>query len=136
VGTRLGHLTPQECGELLAASTRGRIAVLVEGHPEIFPVNHVYDPATGVVAFPSNDRTKLHAALGEPALAFEVDGTDEEGWSGWSVLVVGRAEEITDPEQKASLADRRHVRWARDPGLQWVGIHPTKVTGRRIYYSL
>ena len=108
VMTVLVDIDPLECADLLAASTFGRLGVIVEGRPEIFPVNHVYDRQTGCVAFPTNARTKLHAALDWPWVAFEVDGVQPDGRGGWSVLVVGSAEVITDPEDIARLAaDRR-----------------------------
>lgn len=129
----LEHLSDEECRERLATSVLGRIAVLVDGHPEIFPVNHVYDHDFGVVAFPSNGRTKLHAALNWPFVAFEVDGMDDE--KGWSVLVVGNAEEIIDPSRVNRFARLRSVRWSPAPA-HWLQIRPTSITGRRISYVM
>jgi nitroimidazol reductase NimA-like FMN-containing flavoprotein (pyridoxamine 5'-phosphate oxidase superfamily) len=133
--TWLEHLDEHECREHLETTSLGRIAVMVDGHPEIFPVNHVYDPALGV-AFPSNERTKLHAALEWPWICFEVDGVDTDRNRGWSVLVVGRAVEVTDPGTCRSLAARRKVAWATSSELRWLHIEPTKVTGRRISYVI
>jgi uncharacterized protein len=48
---------------LLAAATLGRLGVIVDGRPEVFPVNHVYDHESGYVVFPRKARTTLHAAL-------------------------------------------------------------------------
>ena len=42
-----------ECEDLLAAATLGRLGVVVDGRPEIFPVNHVYDRESGCVVFPT-----------------------------------------------------------------------------------
>lgn len=121
-----------ECRRLLAEATLGRLAVLVDGRPEIYPVNHVFDPASGCVTFPTGRGTKLRAALGWPYVGFEVDGLDPDGTGGWSVLVVGRAEEITDPEQVRTLAARRQVLWVAGPAVHWLRIVPVTVTGRRI----
>lgn len=63
VQTWLIDKSAQERAELLAMSKLGRLGVIVDGRPEIFPVNHVYDRETGSVAFPTNDRTKLHGSL-------------------------------------------------------------------------
>jgi hypothetical protein len=52
---------------------------MVDGHPEVFPVNHVYDRERGCFAFPTNSGTEVHAALGWPWVAFEVDGIDPDG---------------------------------------------------------
>jgi nitroimidazol reductase NimA-like FMN-containing flavoprotein (pyridoxamine 5'-phosphate oxidase superfamily) len=124
-----------ECAALLAAETLGRLGVVVDGRPEIFPVNHVYDHELGCVAFPTNPRTKLHAALSWPAVAFEVDGIRPDGSGGWSVLVLGQAEEITDAAVIDRLASQRTVLWRAGDAVHWVRIVPTSVTGRRIYAS-
>ncbi len=132
VQTWLVELSPRRCEELLATTTLGRLGVIVDGRPEIFPVNHVFDPVDRCVAFVSNERTKLHAALGWPWVAFEVDGVEPDESAGWSVLVVGRAEEIDDAGTVARLEAQRRALWRMgDPG-QWVRIVPSKVTGRQI----
>jgi uncharacterized protein len=75
------------CAHLLSASGLGRLAVIVNGRPQIFPVNHVYDRPSGCVVFPTRAGTKLHGALDWPWVGFEVDGLDRDGGGGWSVLV-------------------------------------------------
>lgn len=133
--TYLVDIDPEECAHLLASSVLGRLGVIVDGRPEIFPVNHVYDRDSGCVVFPTNARTKLHAALNWPSVAFEVDGVSPNGEGGWSVLVVGRAEPVTDPEAIARAGRERHVLWAAGDAVQWVRVVPSKVTGRRICAS-
>lgn len=132
VQTWLINIAPEDCADLLATSALGRLGVVVDGRPEIFPVNHVYDRASGCVVFPTNARTKLHSALNWPWVAYEVDGVEPDGDSGWSVMVVGRAEEITDPDEIARAARDRHVLWRPGDTAHWVRIVPSKVTGRRI----
>jgi hypothetical protein len=75
------------------------------------------------------------AALDWPWVAFEIDGVESDGDGGWSVLVVGTAEVVTDPEEVALAARERHVRWAGGDSATWVRIVPSKVTGRRICAS-
>ena len=72
-GTWLIDIPTTECNTLLAEARVGRLAVVVDGRPEIFPVNHVFDETDGTVAFPTNANTKLHAALSWPFVAFEVE---------------------------------------------------------------
>lgn len=133
LGTWLVDIPTHECHALLATATLGRVAVLVDGRPEVFPVNHVFDETDASVVFPTNANTKLHAALGWPYVAFEVDGMDTLPPSGWSVLVVGRAEEITDADVIARLAPRRTTVWRAGRQMHWLRIVPSKVTGRRIF---
>jgi uncharacterized protein len=133
--TYLVGIHPDECARLLASSTLGRLAVIVDGRPEIYPVNHVYDSELGCVIFPSNASTKLDAALNWPYVAFEVDGMDPDGEAGWSVLVVGHAEELTDRDAIARAASHRAVLWQAGPDVRWVRIVASKVSGRHITAS-
>jgi uncharacterized protein len=132
VQTWLMDISRQECDKLLASTPLGRIGVVVDGRPEVFPVNHVFDRSSCTVTFPTNDRTKLHAALSWPWVAYEVDGVEPDDTGGWSVMVVGRAEEITDEADIARLARQRRVLWRPGEVSRWVRIVPSKVTGRRI----
>lgn len=130
--TLLIEIPAEECAERLASSELGRLGVVASGRPEIFPVNHVYDRESGCVVFPTKSGTKLFAALDWPWVAFEVDGLEPDGDGGWSVLVVGRAEEVTDPSEIERIAPTRRVLWAAGSGTRWVRIVPSKVTGRQI----
>ena len=131
VQTLLVDMPVEDCEELLGRSPIGRLGVIVDGRPEIFPMNHVFDPHTRSVAFPTTAGTKLDAALNWPWAAYEVDGIDDEG-RGWSVLVVGRAEEITDPVDIERLESHRHVLWQSGESARWLRIVPNRVSGRRI----
>jgi uncharacterized protein len=132
VRTWLIDIPIEECRRLLAQAVLGRLGVIVDGRPEIFPVNHVFDANSDCVVFPSKDRTKLRAALSWPWVAFEVDGLGPGNSGGWSVLVVGRAEEVLDAEEIERLAAQRSVLWAAGRSTRWIRIVPSKITGRRI----
>ena len=132
VQTLLRDLSDGECDDLLAAAPVGRLGVVVGGRPEIFPVNHVFDRASRSIVFPTRDAVKLHAAFDWPFVAFEVDGGADDTEGGWSVLVVGRAEEVTDPAVIARCRRERTVRWGSGPNARWLRVVPSKVTGRRI----
>lgn len=130
--TWLSDLTSAECAEFLALSWMGRLGVIVDDHPEIFPVNHAFDPVTGDIAFPSRSGTKLATAIAAPWVAYEVDGVDGDDGSGWSVLVIGRAEELTDQHEIDKMIRLRKARWALSEKSHWLVIRPVRVTGRRI----
>lgn len=132
--TWLMDIPQRECAERLASASFGRIGVVVNGRPEIFPVNHVYDAERGHVTFATNDRTKLHAAKDWPWVAYEIDGIEQgaDGDEGWSVLVVGHVEEITDPTRIEVLESKRSALWRPGKDIHWMEILPEKVTGRRI----
>lgn len=132
VQTWLVDIPPQECYRLLQESVVGRLGVVIQGRPEIFPVSHVFDVESGCVSFPTGGHTKFKAALEWPWVAFEVDGMEENREGAWSVQVVGSAEEITDEAEISRLVTLRHVNWITGPSVHWLRIVATQVTGRRV----
>lgn len=66
-------------------------------------------------------------------VAFEVDHVNQVMSQGWSVLAVGPARVVTDPDEVRKLADRAHTEpWAGGEREMWVSIRPRRLTGRRI----
>jgi Pyridoxamine 5'-phosphate oxidase len=66
-------------------------------------------------------------------VAFEVDHLDEAMSQGWSVLAVGPAQTVTEPDAVRRLTERAHTTpWAGGEREMWVTIRPTHLTGRRI----
>lgn len=127
--TMLEVLTPRACRDLLTTGRIGRVAVVVEGHPEVFPVAYAVDG--DAVVFRTDTGTKLHAAVHWPSVAFEVDEVDEVSGEAWSVLVVGPVSEVSDGETLRRLRALDLGAWAPGDGLHWLRVAPTKVTGRR-----
>jgi len=126
----LESLTESECIDLLATHHVGRLAVVAEGRPLIFPVN--YTLGDRIVAIRTADGTKLAAAR-NAHVAFEVDGYDANIGHGWSVLVQGVAYDITQAVDRQSELARRMRVEPLAPGAhdRWLGIHPVAITGRR-----
>jgi hypothetical protein len=74
--TGLGVLGRQGCLRCLASHPLGRVAVLVNGWPMIFPVNHhVVDSDT--IVFRSDEVSKLAGVGGGLCMSLETDGIDE-----------------------------------------------------------
>ena len=80
-------LTFDECWELLADDILGRLALVVDGHPEIFPVNYVLDRRS--IVFRSAGGSKLWGAQADRPAALEIDGYDPNTEVAWSVVVRG-----------------------------------------------
>ena len=120
-----------ECLELLASQPIGRLGFAEEGDVTILPVR--YAMYEGNVVFRSAVGAKLEAAVRWQAVAFEIDGWDAERKSGWSVLVHGTANEVTDPEREAKLAELGLEMWVGSAHpTHWVEVRPHEITGRRI----
>lgn len=126
-------LEHEECWSLLSSSVVGRLAVSITDHPDIFPINHIVD--RGRLLFRSAEGTKLAAAVLGRAVAFEVDGYDEDQRVAWSVVVKGRAEEIQILDEILHAMDLPLFPWHEGPKLRWVRIIPDEVTGRRFHMS-
>ena len=128
----LEEMPPIGCDRHLRTETIGRVAVVVDGHPEIFPVNYAVDER-GDIFFRTDPGTKLAAVATAPTIAFEVDGIDEHNQLGWSVLAVGPARWLSTPEQFAHVRTLELEPWAAGEKANVVRLSPTKVTGRRIH---
>lgn len=126
-------LTREECLELLAANSFGRLAVSGGGDtPVIRPVNYLFDLRSQSVAFRTAAGSKFHSLVRATNAAFEIDGVDLAKRIGWSVIVAGVTEEITTPSEKRRL-DRLGVdTWAPGDRPHWVRIRAWTVSGRRI----
>lgn len=127
----LRDLDADECRALLSTHGVGRIAVTsADGRPAVVPVN--YEVVHDAIVF----RTAPHsvaASAAETEVAFEVDHVDEALSRGWSVLAVGPASVVTDPEAVRGLTLRAHsTPWAGGAREMWISVRPTSLTGRRI----
>jgi nitroimidazol reductase NimA-like FMN-containing flavoprotein (pyridoxamine 5'-phosphate oxidase superfamily) len=120
-----------ECLNLLALAQVGRVAFVVDGRPEILPVNYALDG--DAVLF----RTSAQSVLNQASLtnvAFEVDCIDTSTQSGWSVVVHGHADDIGDAIDPTSERLRRLVlvTWAPGQRQSWFVIRPHTISGRRL----
>lgn len=120
-------LSVPDCWDLLRADEVGRLAVVIDGVPEIFPVNYVVDH--GSIVFRTAEGTKFDAAVLGQTVAFEIDG--EADGEAWSVVVKGRAEEIQKMEAVFAAAHLPLYPWNASPKPNFVQILPEQVTGRR-----
>ena len=127
---RWQELTRAECFELLAAEQLGRVAVVDDRGPVVFPVHFVLDRHT--VVFRTGTGTKLSAASLGRRVSFEVDRADPATRTGWSVVVRGEAVEVTDRAELTRLRALPLEMWAPGTRAHYVRILPSTLTGRRI----
>ena len=130
--TGLEVLDRDECFRLLGLNGVGRIAVVDGGHPVIFPINYVVDSEQ--IMFRTAPGTKLDAAVRTQRVAFEIDSADPMYHTGWSVLVVGRCEEITDPQRRAEIDQLPLRPWAAGAKDHIIAISAEQVSGRRVVH--
>jgi uncharacterized protein len=128
--SELEVLDEQECLALLAGAEVGRVGVVVDGQPLIFPVNYVFERNSIVV------RTSFGTMLSGASLAlvaFEVDSFDADRRSGWSVMVQGVGNDVTDALDRTSehLQKVEVLPWAPGPRPRLLRIDARTITGRR-----
>jgi nitroimidazol reductase NimA-like FMN-containing flavoprotein (pyridoxamine 5'-phosphate oxidase superfamily) len=124
-----GKLGYDDCWELLAAGVVGRLALIVDDHPEIFPVNYVLERRS--IVFRTAVGTKLWGANASRRAAFEIDGYDARDEEAWSVVARGDTEVITDAEEIAAVDALQLEPWQPGAKNHYVRLSPRALTGRR-----
>ena len=132
-GGRLVELDRAEAIELLTSKKVGRLGFLSEDGPQILPLNYVVIDEHVII------RTVAYGVVARGALdqrvAFEVDDVDDFLEAGWSVLVVGPAQLLSD----AQLEQLRHgpapQPWAEGPRSMFMSVRCHQVNGRRLIPS-
>ncbi|GAA1880062.1 helix-turn-helix domain-containing protein [Streptantibioticus ferralitis] len=123
-------LDEAQCRARLSTHGVGRVSVTTEAGPAIIPVN--YSVIDDAVVFRTAPDAAPATASGTK-VAFEVDHIDEAMSQGWSVLVVGMAQQVTNPETIGRLVAEAHSKpWAGGDREVWIRIEPEHITGRLI----
>jgi uncharacterized protein len=122
-------LSNEECWALLQSHNLGRLAIVIEGRPRIFPVN--YAAAENTVVFRTEPGTKLQHGPGSAA-CFEIDDYDQGTSMAWSVMVVGVLEDITEANDERSRRLRSLSVEPAAPGrrLHWLALNADELSGR------
>ena len=121
-------LTASQSWALVRETLVGRLAVVVDDLPEIFPINFVVDH--GTVVFRTAAGTKLRASINQP-VAFELDGYDPSTGEAWSVVIKGICHAITGLDEVLDALVLPLETWHAAAKPQLVRIVPTNVSGRR-----
>jgi nitroimidazol reductase NimA-like FMN-containing flavoprotein (pyridoxamine 5'-phosphate oxidase superfamily) len=123
-------LSEEECRNLVGMARVGRVGVTMGAVAAIFPVN--FAVLDGDIVFRTGTGTKLDAATRNSVVAFEVDRIDAVYEEGWSVFVVGAAEEVHDPKELEHVRQLDLPTWAGGARDRVVRIRPDFMSGRRI----
>jgi nitroimidazol reductase NimA-like FMN-containing flavoprotein (pyridoxamine 5'-phosphate oxidase superfamily) len=123
-------LSREECLELLATKSLGRVGVRVGETQAILPVN--YALYNDEIVFRTDPGMKLMAAVLRTKVVFEVDHAEPEVHGGWSVNVVGHIEEARGHGERDEILGLPLEPWADGVRDNVVRIRCEQVTGRRI----
>jgi nitroimidazol reductase NimA-like FMN-containing flavoprotein (pyridoxamine 5'-phosphate oxidase superfamily) len=122
-------LSDEECWTLLRSHSLGRLAIVVENRPRVFPVN--YGAAESTIVFRTEPGAKLQHGPGS-VVCFEIDDYDQRTAMAWSVMVIGVLEDFTNANDERSRGLRRLPVEPVAPGnkLHWIALHADEVSGR------
>lgn len=115
----------EDCLEMLRNQSIGRVAMVVDDRIDIFPVNYTLDGRS--ILFRTNPGRKLRGASASE-VAFEVDSLEPDTHAGWSVVVHGAPDDVTDQIEPGTDTVEP---WA-GPKDFLVRITPRSITGRRV----
>jgi nitroimidazol reductase NimA-like FMN-containing flavoprotein (pyridoxamine 5'-phosphate oxidase superfamily) len=124
-------LSEAECRRLLDENHVGRVAFLDNEYPVVLPVNYIVDG--DAIAIRTDIGAKLDAIPLNRA-AFEIDGFEQWNHSGWSVLVQGFGQDVSDaigPRYEALRKSGPEL-WAPGDRAHWLTISINRISGRRI----
>ncbi len=129
--TTAQQLDSAEAMLLLANVDYGRVVFNLHALPAIRPVNHLVDDGMIVI------RSRLTSAVscatrseGRVIVAYEADSLDVETRTGWSVVVTGHAQTLTDPDSVARY-ERLLRPWVNHADTV-IAIEPQIISGLRI----
>jgi nitroimidazol reductase NimA-like FMN-containing flavoprotein (pyridoxamine 5'-phosphate oxidase superfamily) len=130
--TWLEELSYADCLALLRQQVVGRIGVVVNEFPVVFPVNYRLVETRAITWIAIRTRPGNVIEQAGKNVAFEIDGVDPFHHQGWSVLVRGTLHHV-DPD----AADFRE-RFDPDPWVlaerdAWLVIEPFAITGRQLH---
>lgn len=126
----LEKLDRAACYALLRTVPIGRIVFTEAALPAIQPVNFALDGDDVIIRTSSG--SKLAAATRSAVVAFEADEYSGATMSGWSVVIVGRSDVVTDDAERRRLDGLRLTPWALGERPHYIRIRPEIVRGRRI----
>lgn len=128
--TTLGTLSVSECERLLRASVFGRLVLTTPERLEVVPVNYAVMGDSVLLRTAAGSLLDRHAH--GAVVLLEVDEVDHERWQGWSVVVRGRGERLT--EEQLTVAERSSPgppQWAPDRDV-WIRLRYLEITGRKL----
>ncbi len=126
---RIEQMSTDECWEILDRERFGRLAVAVQGEPDIFPINFLVD--NGALLMRTAPGTKLTELVINAAVAVEADG--RSGDEAWSVIVKGLAR-MVDSFSETYADDEKHLEtWLPSDKPIYVEITVRDISGRRFY---
>lgn len=129
IAPKAESLTTKQCWKLLSDTSVGRLAVTVDGKPDVFPVNYKIDGES--LLFRTGAGTKINAINENASVAFEADAVSAEFGLAWSVVVKGNAEIVPADNNELNTTTHGLFPWQGVGKSHLIRIVPENITGRR-----
>ena len=129
-GPLLEELSRDECLARLADAGVGRFVFLDGRGPVAIPVNFALQGQD--IGFRTRPGSNLALRTRQFRTSFEVDHLDPGAREGWSVVVSGQADLVTDPVEQEQLKALAPVPWAGGDRSAVYRLRPVEITGRRV----
>lgn len=123
------ELTAEECWRLLQQTAVGRLGVIIDARPDVFPVNYKVEDNT--LVFLTGTGTKTRAIDNDAAVALEADAVSSEFGTAWSVVVKGKAIHADTTKETLDSLSKALFPWQGTSQNHLFRILPESVTGRR-----
>ena|SRR5215216_3149840 len=120
----LVSLSEEECWTRLALNDLGRIAIVRDGAPEIFPLSYRVAQDGGARSILIRTRVDNVIDRAGASVCFQIDGVDPGGHSGWSVMANGHLHTAPRPPDTTHIAPDGHDTWRT--------VVVTRLSGRRL----
>lgn len=124
-------LSVDDCLDLLRAGVVGRVALCTPMGPRIVPVN--YAVHGDAIVFRTTPYSEVGTYARDAEVAFETDHIDYDSHTGWSVVALGRAHMVNDPEEIREIRAGWDPRpWARGQRNLYLKVAWHDISGRSL----
>ncbi len=130
--SRASELGRAECIKLLRSAGIARVVLSVGCIPFALPVNMAV--RDGDLVFATDGGSKLTASVFGQVVSVEADDVDLVSHNGWSVLVTGIAQSVTEAEEIDWAAPLLET-WVPEPQPLLVRVPLTMISGRRLMWG-
>lgn len=127
----LTRLDAAACWRLVGDMGLGRVGFMGDSQIRIVPT--MYDAEGHTAYFRASRFGELARGVDDRLASLQVDEVDRTTFTGWSVLMTGRAHRVDDAARVASLwSPGRPHPWLPGPELQWIELVVDAIEGQRV----
>ncbi|MBD8056857.1 pyridoxamine 5'-phosphate oxidase family protein [Rhodococcus ruber] len=120
-------LSDEESWELLGTERIGRLVVVSDGRPDVFPIN--YAVRDRKLYFRTAEGSKLVELTLNAEVAFEADHVEQD--RAWSVVLHGRARNLVRYNEIQEAEELGLQAWVPTPKYNFVEVTASEISGRR-----